>query len=221
MSIIYHGGAGQRGGKYSSITPPSPDIYAKVSSADSTASYLNSKIVVSGSGISKSILNPGANEQLQLLVNTPTLSEKRYFLHFGTGGALGVETFVNSTTAGTLPGSVGIGHYIRAASHIKSMQITIPKFISYDAAHYTRFQLKSLVCDGSRTADSTSATGTNSLNYDFTFPVTGGSYKYHIGKNVSGLNLVLNAGEMLFIVICSMTVNTALGASIQVEIQED
>jgi hypothetical protein len=44
------------------------DIKAKVSAADTTTDYLDSKIVV-GAGLTKTILNPGANEQIQL-VNT-------------------------------------------------------------------------------------------------------------------------------------------------------
>jgi len=41
------------------------DIKAKVSAADTTTDYLNSKIAVAG-GLTKTILNPGANEQLQI-----------------------------------------------------------------------------------------------------------------------------------------------------------
>ena len=44
---------------------PSLDEKAKVSAADTTTDYLNSKIVA-GAGISKTILNPGANETLSI-----------------------------------------------------------------------------------------------------------------------------------------------------------
>jgi hypothetical protein len=49
----------------SAAAAPSLDEKAKVSAADTTTDYLNSKIVA-GTGISKTILNPGANETLSI-----------------------------------------------------------------------------------------------------------------------------------------------------------
>lgn len=65
MSRVYHGGGIYKGAWPQSAPAPSADIYAKVSATDTTTDYLNSKIVA-GTGISKVILNPGANETLQI-----------------------------------------------------------------------------------------------------------------------------------------------------------
>ena len=44
-------------------TPPAgADIYAKVSSSDDTADYLNNKLLV-GNFMTKTVLNPGLNEK--------------------------------------------------------------------------------------------------------------------------------------------------------------
>ncbi len=47
-------------------TGPGLDIKAKVTANDTTTDYLNSKVAVTGGNISKVVINPGANEQLQL-----------------------------------------------------------------------------------------------------------------------------------------------------------
>lgn len=48
--------------------PAAVDQLVKVTAADTTADYLDNKIAA-GDGITKTVLNPGANEQLELLVN--------------------------------------------------------------------------------------------------------------------------------------------------------
>lgn len=48
------------------------DVLVAVTNADTTASYLDSKIAVAGGGIAKAVLNPGGNEQLQLTVAPDT-----------------------------------------------------------------------------------------------------------------------------------------------------
>lgn len=218
-STIYHGGGIGKAKFNTGGGGVSVDEKVKISVADTSTSYLNDKISVV-SPIVKTIITPGANEKLELSLSSLPAAKTKYFLHYGTGAALGVETFIPSTTAGTMPGAVGIGHYIRANAVIKSMTMLIPKFISYDPTHYVRFQIKTLVADGSRVADITSASGINLLNYDFVFPNTSGSYRYYIGKRTTGYNLPVNQGEMVFMVICSMTVNTALGACIMLEVEE-
>lgn len=45
---------------------PGDDIKAKVTVNDTTTDYLDSKVAVTGGNISKVVINPGANEQLQL-----------------------------------------------------------------------------------------------------------------------------------------------------------
>lgn len=62
---------------------PSLDEKAKVSATDTTTDYLNSKIVA-GTGISKAILNPGANETLEISATAPSL-----------GSAIVHSTFLN------------------------------------------------------------------------------------------------------------------------------
>ena len=49
-----------------------PDVNVKVSATDSTSNYLNNKIA-NGAAISKSIVNPGANEQVKLDVHIDAL----------------------------------------------------------------------------------------------------------------------------------------------------
>jgi hypothetical protein len=193
------------------------DYKAKVTSADTTPNFLNSKISA-GTGISLAVTSPGGNEGLQ--ISSSLTDKKRYTLCFGTGGALGVESFIPATTGGTTWASNGVGHYIKNASKIIAWGIQIPKYVSYNSAHYCRFQLKTIVSDGSRASDITSASGTNLKNYDFTFPNTSGAYRFYIGKGETGVSYTLNAGEMLFVVICAMDVNAVLGAAIWVLCEE-
>ena len=75
-SATYHGG-----GAYKPTWPgaggPGTDELVKITAADTTPDYLNPKIAA-GAGMAKAVLNPGANEQLQLsctVVNTDKLVE--------------------------------------------------------------------------------------------------------------------------------------------------
>lgn len=52
------------------ITPPAPgsDVYAKVSVTDTTADYLNDKLLVTNL-LTKTVINPGTNEKIRFSVN--------------------------------------------------------------------------------------------------------------------------------------------------------
>ena len=201
------------------LSAPAETNKAKVTAADTTANYLDSKIVVSGI-ISKTVLNPGANETLQLSVSTPT-APKRYTLCYGQSDNIVVDKIIPAGQAGLgFWQTNGPGYYIKTASKVISWGIIVPAFVSNNVAHYTRFQLKTIVADGSRTSDITSASGTNLRNYDLVYGYSDGTLRYYKGGGESGLSLTLNAGEMLFIVCCSATVAQARGAAIWVLCEE-
>lgn len=73
------------------ITPPSPgsDVYVKATSADTTANYLSSKLIV-GAFLTKTIVNPSGNEQIRLNVSPAALvsSDSGNILDIGTDGKL-------------------------------------------------------------------------------------------------------------------------------------
>ena len=68
-----------------------PDIFSKVTSSDTTTGYLNSKLAV-GTYLTKTILNPGANEQIRFNVSPATLlsSDGGNLLEVGTDSKLRV-----------------------------------------------------------------------------------------------------------------------------------
>lgn len=75
------------------------DIKAKVSAADTTTDFLNSKIVV-GAGLTKSILNPGANEQLQIVNTAPSINPWYEWIDpsdMSDGGQPTASTYVSRT----------------------------------------------------------------------------------------------------------------------------
>lgn len=73
--------------------PGSTDIYAKVSSSDTTSDYLNNKIVT-GAFLSKTVLNPAGNEQIRLNANLAAMisSDAGNELELGTDNKLRVIT---------------------------------------------------------------------------------------------------------------------------------
>lgn len=215
-SKIYHGGGKAKTGFSAGL--PGPDVKAKVSAADTTTNYLDSKIVVSGA-ITKSILNPGANETLQLTVAAGTA--KRYTLNFGQSDNLAVDKIIPAGEAGLgFWQTNGPGYFIKTASKVIEWGIIVPAFVSNNVAHYTRFQIKTIVANGSRTSDITSASGTNLRNFDLVYGYSDGILHFYKGDGETGLSLTLNAGDMLFIVICSQTVAQARGATVWVLCEE-
>lgn len=91
------------------VTPPAPgsDVYAKVTITDTTADYLDGKILA-GSFLAKTILSPGANEKLRLNVNLPSLisSDIGNELQIGTDSKLRV---IPSATIPDIVVSAGTG----------------------------------------------------------------------------------------------------------------
>ena len=85
--------------------PADQDIKAKVSAADTTTDYLDSKVAVAG-GLTKSILNPGVNEQLQISASGIT-PESTSVANVGTGAGLvyrdmtGAQINLKTVKAGT------------------------------------------------------------------------------------------------------------------------
>jgi len=75
---VYHGGGSCRSA-WPNDSGSIQDIKAKVTANDTTTDYLNSKIAA-GTGITKTVLNPGANEQLSIAcsVIAPTLYERQF-----------------------------------------------------------------------------------------------------------------------------------------------
>lgn len=75
------------------VDPPSPgaDIFAKVSSTDTTASYLDSKLLGS-TYITKAVVNPGSNEKIKFSLTPSTLisADGGNILETGTDGKLRV-----------------------------------------------------------------------------------------------------------------------------------
>lgn len=75
------------------VDPPSPgaDIFAKVSSTDTTASYLSNKFVGS-THINMAVINPGANEKIKFSLSPSTLisADGGNILELGTDGKLRV-----------------------------------------------------------------------------------------------------------------------------------
>jgi len=69
-SLIYHGSGSAKQPWPTPAAAPSLDEKAKVSAADTTTSYLNTKIVA-GTGIGKAILTPGGNETLEIRNTAP------------------------------------------------------------------------------------------------------------------------------------------------------
>lgn len=190
---------------------PGPDIKSKVSAADTTTDYLNSKIVVAGA-ITKTILNPGVNEQLQLSSTAGTV--KRYTLTFGQSDDVVVNKHIPAGEAGLGYWQTNTnGYYIQKASKVIAWGLCAAAFLSYNVTHYVRLQIKTIVADGSRVADITSASGTNLRNYDLVFPYSDGVLHYYKGGGEDGLSLVLNAGEMVFLVCCAITVAQVRGLS--------
>jgi hypothetical protein len=182
--------------------------------AGTTLGYLDQKIVA-GSGIIKTILNPSGNETVQIS------TQKMYTLNFGQSDNLAIDKIIPAAESGLGYWQTnGAGYYIKTASKVIAWGIIVPAFVSYNVNHYTRFQLKTIVADGSRTTDIASASGTNLRNYDLVYEYSDGVLRYYKGGGESGLSLTLNAGEMLFIVCCSATVAQARGAAIWVQCEE-
>lgn len=75
------------------VDPPTPgaDIFAKVSSTDTTSSYLDSKFLGS-TFITKAVVNPGANEKIKFSLTPSTLisTDGGNILETGTDGKLRV-----------------------------------------------------------------------------------------------------------------------------------
>jgi len=200
-----------------SVSTPA-DIKVKVTSGDTTANYLDEKLKV-GTGISKIINNPGGNEEIQLACTVA--APKRYTLCFGQEDNISVDKII--PVGGSSLGfwqTNGPGYYIKTASKVIAWGIIVPAFVSNNVNHYTRFQLKTIVADGSRTTDIASASGTNLRNFDLIYGHSDGILRFYKGGGESGLSLTLNAGEMLFVVCCSATVAQARGAAIWVLCEE-
>lgn len=72
-------------------SPSSADIYSKVSATDTTSNYLTNKLVV-GTFLTKTILNPAANEQIRfnLDINSVISADADNELALGTDGKLRV-----------------------------------------------------------------------------------------------------------------------------------
>lgn len=70
---------------------PGNDVYAKISSSDTTADYLDDKLLVS-SFLTKTILNAGTNEKIRFSVNLPGIvsSDSGNLLEIGTDNKLRV-----------------------------------------------------------------------------------------------------------------------------------
>jgi len=97
----------------------------------------------------------------------------------------------------------------------------VPKYVTNAVGQYCRFQIKTIVADGSRVADITSASGTNLINFDLVFPNSGGASWYYKGDGLNGQNLTLNAGEMVWVTVCSKTATSVYGASFWIQAVED
>lgn len=194
------------------------DINSKVSAADTTTDYLDKKITV-GAGLSKTIVNPGANETLNL-VNTAT-SKKRFTINFGTGGSIAINAFLKAVAgAAPYPGTTN-GYYVNKDCKIIDWGVLSARYLTFDAISFTRFQLKSTTANTFRNADITIATGVNHVNFDLTYPNTGGAFGYYFGGGQSNTAYSLNAGDMVFVCVCAQTANSVTGASAWLLIEED
>ena len=196
----------------------SPDVKAKVTNGDTTSNYLDEKIKV-GTGITKTINNPGGNEEIQLACTVT--SPKRFTLNYGQQDNIVVDKIIPAAGSGLgFWQTNGPGHYIKTASKVIEWGIIVPAFVSNNVSHYTRFQLKVITADGSRTTDITSASGTNLRNFDLVYGYSDGILRFYKGGGESGLSLNLSAGEMLFVVCCAATVAQARGAAVWILCEE-
>lgn len=139
-------------------TPPTVDTdeLAKVSAADTTASYLNSKIVA-GSGIAKAILNPGVNETLEISAPGSTTDEK-------------VKASPADTTPGVLnakltPGSGMSGAILNpGANEILQLNCTVVNtdvLVKVSAADTTSDYLNNKITVGANLTKSITSPGAN------------------------------------------------------------
>lgn len=98
---VYHGGGSCRSA-WPLDSGSIQDIKAKVTANDTTTNYLDSKIAA-GAGITKSVLNPGVNEQLSIACSlvVPTLYQRQhiYSRSFETASGSSSETDLTYSTA--------------------------------------------------------------------------------------------------------------------------
>lgn len=130
---------GKTKGPYVGISPSSiaaMDTKAKVTTNDTTTSYLNSKIVA-GTGITKTVLNPGGNETLEISAPGSTTDEK-------------VRIGASDTTPGflfdKLPAGSGISVSVQNIGANESMLLSADdKLVKVSAADTTHNYLDSKI----------------------------------------------------------------------------
>lgn len=218
-NCIYHGLSAVRSGYGRFANYISGLCKCRVTTNDTTCDFLNNKISA-GSNITTAVLNPGANEQLQINCTIPTA--KIYTnLCYGYSWIITTSKFLNPVSGGISDwgSSNGHGYYIPRNCKIVELNVCVYNYITSASNQYTRFQLKRIAATG-YSSPVTSASGANLLNYDLIYPNTSNNNRYHFGGGQSALSLSLVAGDMLFIPICAQTANTVIGACAWVKIEE-
>lgn len=189
----------------------------KVSSTDSTANWLQNKLI-QGSNITivKSI---SGGEEILTISSTITNLEKRLTLDFARSDAVSVGSLCPCGCNGTWFTNT-MGYYTSRAMHIKRAVLMCPKYSTYQANQFLRFQIKTCQMNTLRTSDIDMNTGTNLINLDLIFPNANNNYGFYFGMSYD-VNLAVAAGDMVFIAHCAMTAVSCLGSSVKLFCEED
>ena len=190
------------------------------SGTDTTPNYLGSKLAA-GSNVTLTILNPGANEQISIAATSATAQKESHCLQYGTGLSLAVGSFVPPSTDGSSWANGNIGHYVVAASSIKEISIMLPRFVSYSGTDSITFQIRRIAAATARSSSAlTASSGVALGTVNILCPNTSGSFWYNNfgGANV---NYSLNAGDLVFIIISTLTANAITGAVVNLSILDN
>ena len=190
------------------------------SGTDTTPNYLGSKLAA-GSNVTLTILDPGANEQISIAATSATAQKESHCLQYGTGLSLAVGSFVPPSTDGSSWANGNIGHYVVAASSIKEISIMLPRFVSYSGTDSITFQIRRIAAATARSSSAlTASSGVALGTVNILCPNTSGSFWYNNfgGANV---NYSLNAGDLVFIIISTLTANAITGAVVNLSILDN
>lgn len=188
-SLIYHGGGKGGGQGFPAPASLGEDIKAKVSLNDNTTDYLNSKIVTAGR-LTKTILNPAGNEQLELE------DGDHFTLIYTSPNELvqGDFLFPPESYANPWPGSMG--YYTDCGFRIKKISVLINNYISFGNDSF-EIRLREYIANGSK--GSAFATGEGNLigTVFYNVPNTGGANLWYFG-GYDDIDWPVQSGYSLF-----------------------
>lgn len=186
---------------------------SRTSGNDQTQDYLDSKIVVD-STLTKTILNPGANETLQLKVTTPP-TKRTFTVQFSKGGSLSPPVIIPPGEGSGLGWATnGNGYAVVVNCQLLYWGVCVGAFQATSALQYTRFNLRKISANGLMTSDLTTSSGSSVASFDLQYGYNDGVTRYFRSGAQIITSSVLSPGEMLFCAVTSQNCTWANSVNI-------